>query len=261
MVQMLPPYHELLCTRLLSADEVNKKVPAMKIYAHKTKTKTKPKSWEKTSQSEGERQIPNTWITYSRACFVQGHRMRFLIWVTFGVSVLELGFFCKQFLLESYGTSTVTALEAIILIAQLICATHKLILGLGFPCCQLCFFPIRFSSLFSATLLIFLFSSLLWKHVCFLLSLKEEEMWDPAEPSMGLYRGKQWLQQPLAGSVFMQVTSSQALLAEEHHQVFLEEWICGYPAPRCQHFLLSRILYDTPTQTYLIAFIIKMTSP
>lgn len=29
---MLPPYHELLCMRLLSADKVNKKVPAMMIY-------------------------------------------------------------------------------------------------------------------------------------------------------------------------------------------------------------------------------------
>lgn len=204
-VQMLPPYHELLCTRLLSADEVNKKVPAMKIYAQRTKNKTKPKSWEKTSQPEGERQILNTWraIAYSRACFVEGHRLRSPIWVTFGVSASELGFFCKQFLLESYGTSTGTALEAIILIAQLICATHRLIVGLGFPCCQLCFFPIRFSSLFSATLLVFLFSSLLWKHLCFLLFLKEEEMWDPAEPSTGSYTGKQQLQQPLAGSVSM----------------------------------------------------------
>lgn len=83
----------------------------------------------------------------------------------------------------------VTALEAIILIAQIIPATHRLGLGLGFPRCQLFFFPIRFSSLFSAALLIFLFSSLLQKYVSFLLSLRllssEEGIWDPAEPSTG----------------------------------------------------------------------------
>lgn len=37
MVQMLPLYHVLLCTRFLSAYEVNKAVPALMIYAHRTK--------------------------------------------------------------------------------------------------------------------------------------------------------------------------------------------------------------------------------
>lgn len=61
MVQMLPPYHELLCTRLLSADEVNQKVPAMVIYAHRTKReKKKKKQLRENSRLEGERKILKT---------------------------------------------------------------------------------------------------------------------------------------------------------------------------------------------------------
>lgn len=48
MVQMLPLYNLLLCTRFLSADEVSKTVPASMIYAHRTKRgkkKLRENSW------------------------------------------------------------------------------------------------------------------------------------------------------------------------------------------------------------------------
>lgn len=58
MVQMLPPYHELLCTRLLSADEVNKKVPAVMIYTHRTNEKKK--ELRENPRLEVERKILKT---------------------------------------------------------------------------------------------------------------------------------------------------------------------------------------------------------
>lgn len=46
----------ILCTRLLSADEVNKKVPAIMIYARRTKRKKKKKTkLRKNSIRKGKR--------------------------------------------------------------------------------------------------------------------------------------------------------------------------------------------------------------
>lgn len=69
-VQMLPLYCVLLCTRFLSADEVNKAVPAVMIYAHRTKRKKKKLRQNlirKAKQNKGY--IRNHRVIWSMVCW------------------------------------------------------------------------------------------------------------------------------------------------------------------------------------------------